>query len=117
MLMKSCLYASRYCSILAWTTLAVALHAAESEPDVRIWERPIQLPTYEVAPPDPNPRFYQGRTYQGARATFYPYPVLDRLTDKKGEKNYRAVYLENSYVKISVLPELGGRIFTATDKS
>src|SRR5262245_5373706 len=40
----------------------------------RIWEETIILPTYEVAPPDPNPRFYGGRTYQGAKATFYPYP-------------------------------------------
>src|SRR5512140_1297432 len=96
---------------------AGACFAAEPDHSVKLWEQSITLPTYEVAPPDPNPRFYQGRTYQGARATFYPYPVMDRLTDRKEDQSYRAVYLENQFIQISVLPELGGRLFTATDKS
>ncbi len=93
------------------------LFAAEPTAPVRLWEETLTLPTYEVAPADPNPRFYQGRTYQGARATFYPYPVMDKLTDQKVDRGYRAVFLENEFIKVSVLPELGGRIFSATDKS
>jgi tetratricopeptide (TPR) repeat protein len=83
----------------------------------RIWEEAITLPTYKVAPPDPSPRFYSGRTYQGAKATFYPYPVSDQMTEVRENQNYQAVYLENPYIKMSVLPEIGGRIFTAVDKS
>ena len=52
--------------------------------------------------------FYFGRTYQGAKGPMYPYPLMDRLTEKKQEKNYRAVNLENEYVKFSILPESGG---------
>jgi tetratricopeptide (TPR) repeat protein len=85
--------------------------------EVRLWETNQVIPTYAVAPPDPIPRFYTGRTYQGARATFYPYPVSDRLTDLRTNQTYRAVFLENRYAQISVLPELGGRIFSAVDKS
>ncbi|HNQ87308.1 MAG TPA: DUF5107 domain-containing protein [Verrucomicrobiota bacterium] len=85
--------------------------------EVRLYETNLVLPTYRVAAPDPNPRFYQGRTYQGARATFYPYPVTDRLTGEKADHAYHAVCLENRHVHITVLPELGGRLFTAVDKS
>src|SRR5450759_3840015 len=81
-----------------------------------IWEETITLPTYQVAPPDLNPRFYSGRTYQGAKATFYPYPVSDQMTEARADQRYRAVYLENPYIQISVLPELGGRILTELDK-
>jgi len=84
---------------------------------VKIWEEPLVVPTYEVGKPDPNPRFYTGRTYQGAQGRVYPYPMLDVLTDNRKDKTYKAVYLENEYVKICVLPEIGGRIFAALDKT
>ncbi|MCK4716979.1 MAG: DUF5107 domain-containing protein, partial [Candidatus Marinimicrobia bacterium] len=80
---------------------------------VRIWEEPLIIPTYEVDKPDPNPRFYAGRAYQGAQGRIYPYPMLDRLTDNRKDISYNAVYLENEYIKICVLPGIGGRIFYA----
>jgi tetratricopeptide (TPR) repeat protein len=61
--------------------------------------------------------FYAGREYQGARGPIYPYPLLDRLGDRREDRTYRALWLENEYVKLSVLPEIGGRIFTAQDKT
>ena len=82
-----------------------------------ITEETIVLPTYQTAPPDPYPRFYAGRTYQGAKATYYPYPVYDQLTDAKTNVTYRMVVLENDYIRVAVLPELGGRIFSAEDKT
>jgi tetratricopeptide (TPR) repeat protein len=90
---------------------------ARAAETVRIWEEPLVIPTYLVETPDPNPIFYFGRAYQGARGPVYPYPFLDRLTDRKVDKSYRAVCLENEYLKICVLPELGGRIFSAVDKT
>ena len=84
---------------------------------VKIWEEPLVIPTYEVGKPDPNPRFYTGRTYQGAQGRVYPYPMLDVLTDSRKDKTYQAVYLENEYVKICILPEIGGRVFAALDKT
>lgn len=90
---------------------------AQSGTEIRLWEENLSIPTYPVGPPDLNPMFYFGRTYQGAKGPMYPYPLMDRLTEKTQEKNYRAVYLENEYVKFSILPELGGRIFTGVDKT
>src|SRR3954452_8568018 len=93
--------------------LVPALHAGT----VRIWEDSITIPTYKWDPPDPTPLFFEGRTYQGAKGPVYPYPIIDSLTDVKEDRTYKAVWLENRYVKICVLPELGGRIFSAVDKT
>jgi tetratricopeptide (TPR) repeat protein len=95
--------------------LAGALSAAV--PAVRVWEEPLVIPTYVPGPPDPNPMFYFGRTYQGAKGAVYPYPLYDKLTDRQEDRTYKALYLENEYLKICVLPELGGRIFSAVDKT
>jgi tetratricopeptide (TPR) repeat protein len=84
---------------------------------VRAWEAPLRIPTYPVGPAEPNPMFYAGREYQGAEGPVYPYPLLDRLGDRREDRSYRALWLENEYLKLSVLPELGGRIFTAEDKT
>jgi len=86
-------------------------------PDVRVWEEPLVIPTYLVGKPDKFPLFYNGRAYQGAKGPIYPYPMLDKLTDQREDKTYKALYLENDYVKICVLPEIGGRIFSAQDKT
>lgn len=91
--------------------------ARSQEGGVRIWEEPLLLPTYLVGEPDRNPRFYNGAGYQGGQKRVYPYPMMDDLTDTREEKAYQAVYLENEYLKLCVLPELGGRLFSALDKT
>ncbi len=96
------------------TTFLVTPAQADS---VKIYEEPLVIPTYQVGSPDPNPRFYTGRTYQGAQGRVYPYPMLDVLTDNRQNKSYNAVYVENEYIQICVLPELGGRVFAALDKT
>lgn len=83
----------------------------------RAWQEPLVLPTYLVGPAETAPMFYHGRAYQGAKGPFYPYPLLDRLTDDRKDVTYRALWLENEYVKLCVLPEIGGRIFSAVDKT
>jgi tetratricopeptide (TPR) repeat protein len=84
---------------------------------VRVWEEPLTLPTYRLDPPDVNPRFYTHESYQGAQKRVYPYPMQDGVTDIREEKTYKALYLENEYIKLCILPELGGRLFSATDKT
>ncbi len=83
----------------------------------RVWEEDVVIPTYLAGPPDLNPMFYFGRAYQGAEGRVYPYPLYDKITGRKADKTYRIVYLENEYVKIGIMPELGGRVFSAVDKT
>lgn len=94
--------------------LAVPQLSAQS---VKVTEKPLVLPTYEIGAPDVNPIFFTGRVYQGAQGHIYPYPLYDILTDQKVDKAYNAIYLDNEYVNVCVLPEMGGRILSATDKT
>ena len=84
---------------------------------VKAWEESVNIPTYLIGPPDPNPQFYFGGASQGAQHRIYPYPVYDNLTTEKKDKTYKMVYLENEYIKIGILPELGGKVFEAIDKT
>ncbi len=104
------------CAGLFATLMAPPLTAAGAVP-VRVWEEDTVIPTYLAGDPEPNPMFYFGRASQGAEGRVYPYPLYDTLTGKKVEKTYKMVYLENEYIRIGVLPEIGGRIFEGVDKT
>lgn len=100
-------------------SILIVLWASEelASSEVKIWQESLVIPTYVVGPAERNPIFYTGRAYQGAKGPIYPYPLLDKLSDRKVAKTYKALYLENDFVKICVLPEIGGRIFSAVDKA
>jgi tetratricopeptide (TPR) repeat protein len=84
--------------------------AAHSQP-VRAWEGTITIPTYPLGPPDPNPPFALINPHP-----IYPYPMLDDLSDQRAPRSWQAIYLENQYLKITVLPELGGHVYSIYDK-
>jgi tetratricopeptide (TPR) repeat protein len=77
----------------------------------------IVLPTYLVNPPSALPRFYEGRSHQGVQRHVYPYPYNDNLTRTKEDRKYHIIYLENEFIKIGIMPGMGGRIFEAIDKT
>lgn len=83
---------------------------------VNVWEEDILLPTYDVGLPEKNPMFLEKRVYQGSSGVVYPYPVIEKIEDSSEEKTYNAVFIENEYIKVMALPELGGRIQMAYDK-
>lgn len=85
--------------------------------NVRVWAEEITLPTYEIGEPNKNPMFLEKRVYQGSSGKVYPHHVIDEITDNKVDKVYKAVYLENDFIKVMILPEIGGRIQRATDKT
>ena len=75
---------------------------------VKLSEQDWVLPTYIVEPPDKNPMFFKGESYQGASKYIYPYGMNDVISDKKVDKPWKAVTLENEYIKLCVTPEIGG---------
>lgn len=85
--------------------------------EVKIWEEEVVIPTYEIGKADKNPMFLEKRVYQGSSGKIYPYPTTEKISRKKTDKIYHAVYLENEYLKIMILPELGGRVQRAYDKT
>lgn len=83
---------------------------------VKAWSEQIMLPTYEIGQEEKNPIFLEKRVYQGSSGVVYPYAVVEKISDKKSLKAYNVVFLENKYIKVMIMPELGGRIQMAYDK-
>lgn len=83
---------------------------------VKAWRELVVIPTYEIGQADKNPIFLEKRVYQGSSGVVYPYPVIESISDSKTDKEYLAIWLENEYIKVMILPELGGRIQMAYDK-
>lgn len=79
--------------------------------EVRGWEGSIDLPSYTLGEEDPNPPFPILNRNQ-----VYPYTMLDDLTDHREVKTYRALFLENDYLKATILPDMGGRLYSLFDK-
>ncbi|SDL97049.1 DUF5107 domain-containing protein [Siphonobacter aquaeclarae] len=84
--------------------------------NVTAWVEKVTLPTYKAGEPEKNPMFLEKRVYQGSSGVVYPHPVIESLSDEKTDEEYTAVFLENDYLKIMILPEIGGRIQRAYDK-
>lgn len=84
---------------------------------VHVWEETVTLPTYKAAEAEKSPLFLENRAYQGSTGKVYPLPVTEKISDTKEDVTYRAVYLENDYLLVMILPELGGRIQRALDKT
>ncbi len=78
---------------------------------VRAWRGSIQIPTYLLGPADPNPPFPLLNP-----TPVYPYTMLDGLTNQRVPKTYEAIFLENKYLKVTILPQLGGHVYSIYDK-
>ncbi len=82
------------------------------ESQTRAWEGTITIPTYPWGPDDINPKF---DTLENS--IIYPYTMQDKLSTKKMDRTYKALFLENEYLKVTCLPELAGRIHSVFDKT
>ena len=90
----------------------------ENQPQaVQAWQETVTLPTYTPPAPDANPMFLEKRVNQGTKGRVYPNPFRDGLASEREPKDYQAVYLENEYLRLMMLPEIGGRIHEAVDKT
>ena len=83
---------------------------------VRAWKEKVIIPTYEVGTPEKYPVFLEKRVYQASSGAVYHHPVIEKISDTKVDKEWNAIYIENDYIKVMILPELGGRIQMAYDK-
>lgn len=83
---------------------------------VTVTIEPVTIPTYPVGAPNRNPMFLEKRVYQGSSGAVYPHPVIESVGDEKADHTYTGVWLENRYLRILLLPELGGRVQMAYNK-
>ncbi|MBQ5454288.1 MAG: DUF5107 domain-containing protein, partial [Prevotella sp.] len=82
----------------------------------KAWREIVTIPTYEIGKAEKNPIFLEKRVYQGSSGVVYPYPVVESISDTKVDCEYHAIWMENEYIKVMILPELGGRVQMAYDK-
>ena len=91
---------------------AVTVPIAEPQTAVRVWQASIELPTYAEDTPNPNPPF---DLFTFGRFN-YPYPIRDALTNRRERVSWRSVNIENEYLRLIVLPDLGGHVYSCLDK-
>jgi len=89
--------------------------AAEQGP-VKTWREPVSMLTYMPADPDPNPLFLERRVYQGSSGRVYPLPVIDFVERTPHPHSWDAVHIENEFLRLMILPAVGGRIHVGVDK-
>ena len=88
-----------------------------SQSKVSLTEKWVSMPTYGVAPPDKNPIFYSGEAFQGAERRYYPLKMNDQYTNEKTDQEWKTLILENEYIELGVTPDIGGKLYYATDKT
>ncbi len=88
---------------------------------VRCWQGAVTIPTYGWAE-DVNPKLWALESQAKFSITVkgsivYPYTMQDHLFRTKEDRTYKALFLENEYLKVTCLPQLGGRLHSVLDKS
>ena len=101
-------------ALLPGLALASAITVLSAAPvtSVRVWQGSVQIPTYAEGPANPNPPF---DLFSFGRFN-YPYPIRDGLTDRREVVTWRSLHLENEYLRLTVLPDLGGHVYSCLDK-
>ena len=107
----------KYLIAILALSLTAAFRVAGQEGPVKIWEGTLELPSYTVDAPETAPIFDRAYSYQRARRSVYPYPLNDNMTRRREMRSFQALYLENEYIQLCILPEIGGRLFYALDKT
>ncbi len=75
--------------------------------DSVVYETKVQLLTYDFSDPNPIPEFGQ----------IYPYPQFETFATEGVMKEWTMVIMENKYIKLWIAPEIGGKVWGATEKS
>jgi tetratricopeptide (TPR) repeat protein len=83
---------------------------------VAAWSEPMIIETYLPEEPSPYPAFLDSRVYQGSSGRVFPLPFHERISQERVPHAWQAVHLENEWVRLVILPELGGRIYVGYDK-
>lgn len=86
-------------------------------PPVSVRHETVVLPTYLPQAPDRNPMFLEKRVYQGSSGRVYPLPFCDRIAERPAPHDWQAVFVENEFLQVMILPQLGGRIHRMIDKT
>jgi tetratricopeptide (TPR) repeat protein len=90
--------------------------AALAGAGVAAWRERVPIDSYLPEAPDRYPAYLDRRVYQGSSGRVYPLPFHDRIRSASRRHEWDAVHLENRWLRIMVLPDLGGRIHVGHDR-
>ena len=79
---------------------------AQNKPTIKEYKKVFT--TYPFSDPDPIPK---------PDTKVYPYFRFDGFTNKPIQKEWKVIELENDYIKLMILPEIGGKVWSAVEKS
>ena len=102
------------CILLMMTCFFLSGYAQSG---VTLTEKKVSMPTYVVAPPDKNPIFFRDEAFQGAERRYYPLKMNDQYTNERIDQEWKTFVLENEYIELGVTPDIGGKLYYATDKT
>jgi tetratricopeptide (TPR) repeat protein len=83
---------------------------------VAAWDEALEIDSYLPEEPSAYPAFLDSRVYQGSSGKVFPLPFHERISQRSEPHLWRAIHLENEWVRLVILPELGGRIHIGYDK-
>ncbi|WP_339922985.1 DUF5107 domain-containing protein [uncultured Cyclobacterium sp.] len=96
--------------IVALLTLMLAFVNFGKAQEAHISQQQTVFETYPFSDPNPIPSLAH-------KPGIYPYFNFDGFSVKSEKKEWNVVTLENEYLEITVMPEIGGRIWGALEKS
>ncbi len=98
----------------AWLPVLLLAGAAAAQTPVRSWEGSVTIPTYEHSGRETEPPLFANSSVTG----IYPFTtfLMPFTAGSPKPRTYRAIFVENEYLKLTYLPDLGGRIFSLFDK-
>ncbi|MDX1759785.1 MAG: DUF5107 domain-containing protein, partial [Arenibacter algicola] len=90
--------------------LGLCLGSMAQSPSATIKEEIMSLDTYDFSKPNPIPILTDN-------AKIFPYFKYEGYENIAKKKNWKVVTLENAFIKVFVLPEIGGKVWGAIEKS
>ena len=99
------------------TGFLLSLNCLFAQTGVTLQEKQVVMPTWTVAPAEKSPIFFRGEAYQGASRHYYPLKMNDQYTNERVEQEWKHLVLENEYIELAITPEIGGKLYYATDKT
>ena len=93
-------------TVIVFCLFATLSEASTPRDQVTIKEYERVFTTYPYSDPNPVPTM----------SAIYPYFRYDGFTDKPVQKKWKVVELSNDYIRVLILPQIGGKIWAAIDK-
>ncbi len=110
-------FTEKKCSNLIEPSFERADQTLPASRAVSVRQEELIIPTYLPAPPDKNPMFLEKRVYQGSSGAVYPLPFIDRISETKTDRKWKTIWIENDFLRVMLLPEIGGRIHAILDRT